>query len=283
MNTVSMNTTPTNTDESQDNVIRFRAPATGCDRIAELLPWFLSGALEDSEAAEVRQHLGACADCRAELAEAADVWRLMDEHPASAELAAYVEAPLSLSEATRADLEQHLMQCSECRGLVDPAFEALPKAPVRRRARRAAVASSPASRPAIQRWMSVAAALAAVTVLAVLGWMSVANGGLESSSGTVAGTTTEVLPNQIATASYAPDASRLSSFNWEAGTSELMLGEGSDETLDIVPEPSPSPSARVQPTTGQVVVVSSARAEPGSRGGVISSLGFESGELPTDL
>jgi hypothetical protein len=44
--------------------------------VQKLLPWFLTGRLEDAERAQVEEHLAACADCRAEL-ETERAWQLL--------------------------------------------------------------------------------------------------------------------------------------------------------------------------------------------------------------
>jgi anti-sigma factor RsiW len=52
--------------------------------VQALLPWYLAGGLSEAEQAMVRQHLGACAECQAEL---------MSERRLAAEVAAAPIAP----------------------------------------------------------------------------------------------------------------------------------------------------------------------------------------------
>jgi anti-sigma factor RsiW len=48
------------------NVVRL--DPEGHARVQSLLPWFVTGRLDEAERSEVEQHLGGCARCRAELA-----------------------------------------------------------------------------------------------------------------------------------------------------------------------------------------------------------------------
>ncbi len=42
---------------------------TDCDRIRELIPWYVNGTLSSDEGAEVAGHIVSCADCRDDLAQ----------------------------------------------------------------------------------------------------------------------------------------------------------------------------------------------------------------------
>lgn len=70
-------------------------------KVQELLPWYLSGGLNDDEQAMVRQHLGACADCQAEL---------QAERRLAAEVAAAPSAPVLDVEHGWAAMSGHLQR-----------------------------------------------------------------------------------------------------------------------------------------------------------------------------
>lgn len=84
-----------------------------CDHVAELLPWYLNGTLEEGEQGEVRVHLEGCTQCRQALDETRLAWRIYNQHiPSEALVAlAWGETPESMDPNV---LERHLETCPEC-------------------------------------------------------------------------------------------------------------------------------------------------------------------------
>jgi anti-sigma factor RsiW len=84
-----------------------------CDQVAELLPWYLNGTLDEEEQGEVRVHLEGCTKCRQALDETRLAWRIYDQHlPSEALVAlAWGETPEGLDPDV---LERHLETCAEC-------------------------------------------------------------------------------------------------------------------------------------------------------------------------
>jgi len=84
-----------------------------CDHVAELLPWYLNGTLDEGEQGEVRVHLEGCTKCRQALEDTRLAWRIYDQHiPSEALVAlAWGETPEGLDPDV---LERHLETCPQC-------------------------------------------------------------------------------------------------------------------------------------------------------------------------
>ncbi|MEA2563523.1 MAG: putative zinc-finger [Acidobacteriota bacterium] len=84
-----------------------------CDQVAELLPWYLNGTLDEGEQGEVRVHLEGCAKCRQALEDTRLAWRIYDQHiPSEALVAlAWGETPEGLDPDV---LDRHLETCPQC-------------------------------------------------------------------------------------------------------------------------------------------------------------------------
>jgi hypothetical protein len=84
-----------------------------CDHVAELLPWYLNGTLDEGQQGEVRVHLEGCAKCRQALDETRLAWRIHDQHiPSEALVAlAWGETPEGLDPDV---LDRHLETCPQC-------------------------------------------------------------------------------------------------------------------------------------------------------------------------
>lgn len=84
-----------------------------CDHVAELLPWYLNGTLDEGEQGEVRVHLEGCTKCRQALEETRLAWRIYDQHiPSEALVAlAWGETPEGIDPDV---LERHLETCPDC-------------------------------------------------------------------------------------------------------------------------------------------------------------------------
>jgi anti-sigma factor RsiW len=82
-----------------------------CSDATALLPWLLNGTLPAGEATEVGGHLRDCPACRRELAATREAWRLLDAHPAAAEVVAHALGPA----ATPPEVSAHLEHCPACR------------------------------------------------------------------------------------------------------------------------------------------------------------------------
>lgn len=87
---------------------------TICKRTIELLPWLINGSLEAEERQPLLEHLAVCESCRHELAETADVWKLLTHHTPSLALAEYAHG-LQASDLDRGSIERHLAVCPSCR------------------------------------------------------------------------------------------------------------------------------------------------------------------------
>ena len=84
-----------------------------CSGIAEELPWWLNGTLDDDEGNLVRSHLIACAKCRREMEDLLEVCDLFEAHIPSLDLARYAHG----AEPTfvcRETIEKHLAFCLSC-------------------------------------------------------------------------------------------------------------------------------------------------------------------------
>ncbi len=84
-----------------------------CERVNELLPWFLNGSLGANERHAVSEHLAKCNKCRKELQQAAFAGAVHQQHIPEQMLVDY--AYDQLSEPSDVELvDQHLAICNEC-------------------------------------------------------------------------------------------------------------------------------------------------------------------------
>jgi putative zinc finger protein len=84
-----------------------------CDATSERLPWLLNGSLEPEEAQQVRAHLAACAQCRAEMEETRSAAALFAAHaPTAAILQMAWDRPMEGLEP--ALVRNHLDGCPAC-------------------------------------------------------------------------------------------------------------------------------------------------------------------------
>lgn len=83
------------------------------DHIAELLPWYLNGTLDERVQEEVRVHLEGCTECRRALEETRLAWRIYGQHIPSETLVALAwgEDPVGIDPGV---LERHLESCPQC-------------------------------------------------------------------------------------------------------------------------------------------------------------------------
>ena len=91
----------------------FQHPNPKCEQVAENLPWFLNGTLDEQTTEAVVEHLAACAHCSRVLEETVEASSVMTAHLDTLTLAEYAfglptETPVEL-------IESHLSQCAQCR------------------------------------------------------------------------------------------------------------------------------------------------------------------------
>ena len=89
-----------------------------CHDVGELVPWYLNGTLDPSQAQLVREHLASCAACRKEADEARATLAVLSAHLSSADLVemAWGRPPAEAG----ADLAgRHLSQCAACSADLD--------------------------------------------------------------------------------------------------------------------------------------------------------------------
>lgn len=87
---------------------------TDCERMQELLPWYVSGTLEAAERRTIADHLASCAGCRGELAKTTRIAWITDQHVPAETLAEYALG-LPLEGLDRSVVERHLAHCDSCR------------------------------------------------------------------------------------------------------------------------------------------------------------------------
>jgi anti-sigma factor RsiW len=141
-----------------------------CDHVAELLPWYLNGTLDEGEQGEVRVHLEGCTKCRQALEETRLAWRIYGQHiPSEALVAlAWGEPPEGLDPSV---LERHLATCPECAAELEMARTS------RRLEEDEGIALFPTSaRPArssrsSQGWRTAAMAAGLAGIVAASGWV----------------------------------------------------------------------------------------------------------------
>ena len=134
-----------------------------CNRVTELLPWYLNASLDDEERSGIAEHLEQCEGCRHELEETRQAVEMFATHIPVNSLTAYVagEGELGLP---RDLVEQHLGSCPDCAAEVDLLREsraATEDAPE--------VTEVPVAPPAATwRWAALAASI--VALVAAAGW-----------------------------------------------------------------------------------------------------------------
>lgn len=141
-----------------------------CDHVAELLPWYLNGTLDEGEQGEVRVHLEGCTKCRQALEETRLAWRIYGQHIPSEALVslAWGEAPEGLDPGV---LERHLEICPQCAAELEMARTS-------RRLEeddRVALFPTPArperTRRSSQPWRTAAMAAGLAGIVAASGWI----------------------------------------------------------------------------------------------------------------
>lgn len=116
-----------------------------CHDVGELIPWYLNGSLDGSQARRVREHLAGCGACRQAAAEARATLAVFSAHLPSSDLVdlAWGRPP---AEAGPELAERHLAQCAACRADLDlvRASRQLEQAPEPSRTRPVRFALTPA-------------------------------------------------------------------------------------------------------------------------------------------
>ncbi len=84
-----------------------------CERVNEILPWFLNGSLGASERHAVTEHLAKCNNCRKELQQAAFAGAVHQQHVSEQMLVDYAYDQLSNPSDVEL-VDQHLAFCNEC-------------------------------------------------------------------------------------------------------------------------------------------------------------------------
>ncbi|HWM95010.1 MAG TPA: zf-HC2 domain-containing protein [Thermoanaerobaculia bacterium] len=139
-----------------------------CDHVAELLPWYLNGTLDEREQGEVRVHLEGCTNCRQALEETRLAWRIYDQHIPSETLVALAwgETPEGIDPDI---LERHLETCPQCAAELEMVRTS------RRLEEDDRVALFPTSarkaERAAPRWRSAALAAGLAGLVAASGWL----------------------------------------------------------------------------------------------------------------
>lgn len=166
---------------------REREMTSTCERVRELLPWYLHGSLETEEGEAVAGHLESCSDCRRELDDTARVAWIADRHVPTEVLADYAFGT-PIEGFDRGILERHLAHCPSCREELSLA-------------RQAASGSSErdvGSVPVGSRWsIALAASVVLALGVAALWWVGqTGSGATPQPSGDVA--LVELLPDSLA-------------------------------------------------------------------------------------
>jgi len=133
-------------------------------RIHELLPWYATGTLNETETAEFRDHLSGCEDCREELATVEELKAeleihgkaYLDNHPPARQLVAAVSGELGDEET--AEIRRHLSICAAC--AVEAAWIRGDSAAVGTAEVTTVHTQSPWATPAPWGWVAAAAILA---------------------------------------------------------------------------------------------------------------------------
>lgn len=147
---------------------------SNCDDVRGMIPWFLTGALEDDERQQVLRHLATCEACRHDLADTRLAAEIFDQHPPTEAILALAwdETPHGIDPAL---LQEHLASCPRCAAELELARmsrrleeddKILPLA------RRATPASPSAG--GWRGWRAAAVAAGLAGVLAFAGWFQTA-------------------------------------------------------------------------------------------------------------
>jgi hypothetical protein len=141
-----------------------------CDQVAELLPWYLNGTLEERDQGEVRLHLEGCKQCRQALEETRLAWRIFDQHvPAEALVAlAWGETPEGIDPGL---LERHLQSCPECAAELEMVRTSRRLEEADRVALFPSRTTAPPPPAALPRWRAVALAASMAGIVAAGGWI----------------------------------------------------------------------------------------------------------------
>jgi hypothetical protein len=150
---------------------------SNCDDVRGMLPWLLTGALDDDERQKVVSHLATCASCRQELADTRLAAEIFDQHPPTEAILALAwdEPPPGFDPAEVADLEDHVASCPRCAAELELARmsrhleEDERVVPLARR-------STPAPAPSRgwRGWKSAALAAGLAGLVASAGWIQTA-------------------------------------------------------------------------------------------------------------
>ncbi len=135
-----------------------------CSSVSEFLPWYLNGTLEPDERRQVREHLGSCPRCAAELGATRDVFGIHGSHLPSSVLVdhAFGRSPAEMPAEL---VERHLAACARCREELEMVRDS-------RGALEAEGLELPAPTPVPmprRRYLALAASLAGVVALS--GWV----------------------------------------------------------------------------------------------------------------
>lgn len=84
-----------------------------CERVTEILPWFLNGSLDPSEQQMAREHLAQCNQCRKELQQAAFAGAAHQQHIPEQMLVDYAYDRVT-DDPDRLLVETHLEFCKDC-------------------------------------------------------------------------------------------------------------------------------------------------------------------------
>jgi hypothetical protein len=84
-----------------------------CERVNEILPWFLNGSLDASERHAAVEHLAQCNNCRKELQQAAFAGAVHQQHISEQILVDYAYDQLSQPSDVEI-VDQHLAFCNDC-------------------------------------------------------------------------------------------------------------------------------------------------------------------------
>lgn len=141
-----------------------------CDQVAELLPWYLNGTLDERDRGEVRLHLEGCKQCRQALEETRLAWRIFGQHvPAEALIAlAWGETPEGIDPAL---LERHLQSCPECAAELEMVRTSRRLEEDDRVALFPSRTTAPPLPAALPRWRAMALAAGLAGAVAAGGWI----------------------------------------------------------------------------------------------------------------
>lgn len=141
-----------------------------CDQVAELLPWYLNGTLDERDQREVRLHLEGCGPCRQALEESRLAWRIFDQHvPTEALVAmAWGETPEGIDPDL---LERHLQSCPQCAAELEMVRTSRRLEEDDRVALFPSRATAPPPPATLPRWRAVAMAASLAGLVAAGGWI----------------------------------------------------------------------------------------------------------------